>query len=295
MQTLCCDEWSPETDVVTREGDRVCTRCGTVLESHMMFDFPPSFGDYGRVGEPNTMSDDTLEGTTLSGVKGVSRAVVMGHADDRARMWVHKGDDVIHEHGATLHLVDRTLSWARELLHDSLDREKVRSVPRLRCRAASCLYFACKIDGVDRGEHEVADALGIRRRDFQKSNKKVRDLLASQPYARAMLNGARPSMLVPRMLQGVLGLTDQTNAGHRSLGGTRKRLLELAESVEREGGLVGKKPQSVCAALIAFTFEKEGRECVISKLAEMCGVSTGALDGSLEELRILVNEKKILV
>ena len=283
-QQQCCDEWSPETDVIDSvSGERICTRCGRVLESHMMFD-TPSFADYERTG-----AAETVLGTVLDRVRGIHRST-LAHVGTSSEAKLLKAEKMVERLGGDLSLVDQTVSYAKQLIGDAHAKDPVRAEAKLRQRAAGCLYFACKLDGVDRGENEIADTLGMERKILQKANKQLRGILADQPYARTMLHGIRPSALIPRMLQAVLGLTEATNSGINPAQ-IRKKVGALAAVVEKDCYLEGKKPQSVCAAMITLVLQEKRS----SKIAEACGVSVGALDGTLEELRSLVNEKKILL
>lgn len=287
----CCPDYVPGSEFVdTVTGDCICTRCGRVLESHMILENLPSYADCMRTGAATEY--EHLESPWMQ-IKGVHKSVIAQSLDSGPAE--KKGCDMVIKLGKELDLVDRTVSWAKELMRDALGKEQVRAQQRLRSLGAGCLYFACKLDGVDRGENEIADRLGIDRKNLQKSNKKLRALLAEKPYARTMLHGVRPSALIPRMLQAVLGLTDMTSGDHRDKMRLRARVESLAADVERVCCLDGKKPQSVCAAMIALVFEKQQRSVPLSRLAAACGVSVGALDGSLQELRSLVQEKKILM
>ncbi|NBS69929.1 hypothetical protein EBT31_13595 [bacterium] len=290
----CCEEWSPETEVIDgSSGDRICTRCGRVLEGHMLYD-GAAFADLHRVGEAVEpyVDDDEMVGTTLSGIKGVRRAMLSEASE--VRHVRRKACLVVSRLGRELRLSECTLAWARELMRDSMDIDVVRAEERIRVVAAACLYFACKLDKVDRGEHEVADALGVHRRDLQKCCNRLRTALVNKTYAPTLLQGIRPTALLPRMLQRVLCLsTLKETVPYNEV---RRDVEKLADAIRDEAALDGKKPQSVCAAMIAVTIERRGVPLPpMSRFAQACGLSAGALLGALDEVRSLGVEKKIFL
>ena len=190
---------------------------------------------------------------------------------------------LVERFGRDLLLVETTVSWAKEMMADALAKDPVRADAKLRARAAGCLYFACKVEGVDRGENEIADGLRMERSAVQKANKELRGLLVDKAYARAMLHGVKPSALAPRMLQlvkssGVLpGATDRDMFRHR------RRVEELAVKMEKIYSLRDKKPQSVCAGLIAVVLADIG--VTAAQVSVACGISQGAVESAVEDLK----------
>jgi transcription initiation factor TFIIIB Brf1 subunit/transcription initiation factor TFIIB len=273
--THCCPEYSPATEVVdAASGDRICTRCGRVLEGHMMVS---TFADVQRITEATVVDANTAGGTGFDRVPGVHRGTLAG---DLARRRARHAMELVDEVGNVLRLSERTLCWARELMRDSLERHSVRGDSKLRDRAAGCLYFACKLDCVSRAEHEVADALGMARKDLQRANKTLRRLLVDRSYAREMLHGVRPASLLPRLLQNVrAALSD--NAENVPWNVVRARAEALAVEVERSCALDGKKPHTVCAALLMAVLQPWAPGA-LSTVAHACGISPGAVETALE-------------
>ena len=286
-QSPCCDEYSLATEIVdTRSGDRICTACGRVLEALMMV------GTYADV-ERTCEDVEFGPAVTFEAVRGVHKATLaqVFREDDGAKRRVKNGLQFVDDLGRQLHLVERTVAWAKELMRDSLVKNSVRADAKLRCRAASCLYFGCKIDGVDRGENEVADALGLVRKDVQMSNKQLRKILADKPYARSMLQGVKPVSLIPRLMQAVGHLLPLDIRNTVDWHATRVQVETLAYQVEEQCNLEGKKPQSVCAALLVTVMEPWG--LTSSGISEVCGVSTGAVESALADVKNIQNSKKI--
>lgn len=222
---------------------------------------------------------DAGYGPGFDRVPGVHKGTLARSRDVSARR-LRQAIDLVDEVGGTLRLAERTLAWARELMTDSLAKHAARADAKLRHRAAGCVYFACKLDAVSRAENEVADALDIPRKDLQRANKALRRLLVDRPYAREMLHGVRPVSLIPRFLQAVsLDLTQAARA-QVPWHAVRTRAETIAAQVERECGLDGKKPQSVCAALLVAALApwliiEPGR------VATVCGISSGAVESAL--------------
>lgn len=248
------------------------------------------FSDMGRVGEAMEpyAEDDEMAGTTLSGVRGVRHAVLAEATEHRHVR--RKACNVVSRLGREMRLSECTQSWAKELMRDSMESDVVRAEERIRVVAAACLYFACKLDGVDRGETEVADALGIDRRALQKCSNKLRSVLVNKPYAQKMLSGIRPTALLPRMLQRVLHLPSLKDAVPYK--DVRRDVERMGESIRDGVTLDGKKPQSVCAAMIALVIEQRGVPLPpMSRFAAACGLSVGALLGALEDIRGLEQQQ----
>lgn len=288
-ETTCCTEYSPATEVVdAASGDRICTRCGRVLESHMMVS---TFADVERVSEASHMIDaNTAGGTGFDRVPGVHRGTLGGDLScRRARHAIGLVDEV----GGVLRLSERTLCWGRELMRDSLERHSVRGDGKLRHRAAGCLYFACKLDCVSRAEHEVADTLGMARKDLQRANKTLRRLLVDRSYAREMLHGVRPASLLPRLVQSVRAALPE-HATQVPWHTVRARAEALAVDVERSCALDGKKPHTVCAALLMAVLQPWVAGA-LPIVAAACSISAGAVETALEAvapLAALQTEKK---
>lgn len=287
MSQPCCEEYSVATEVVDpRSGDRICTACGRVLEALMMVE---TYGDIDRTHEEAEFGPSV----TFESVKGVHKSTLsrVFREDEGARRRIRNGLKFVDDLGSQLHLVERTIAWARELMKDSLEKNSVRADAKLRCRAAGCIYFGCKIDGVDRGENEVADALGVYRKDLQTSNKQLRKLLADKSYAPSMLQGVRPVSLVPRLIQAVGDLLPADVRKTVDWHSTRVKVEELACRVERHCNLEGKKPQSVCAALLVRVMEPWG--LTSAGISEVCGVSMGAVESALVDVKNIDMPKKI--
>jgi transcription initiation factor TFIIIB Brf1 subunit/transcription initiation factor TFIIB len=287
MSQPCCPDYSLATEVIDRgSGDRICTACGRVLEALM---FMESYADIERTHEEAEFGPSV----TFESVRGVHKSTLsrVFREEEGTSRRVRHGLKFVDDLGSQLNLVEQTLAWARELMRDSLHKNSVRADAKLRCRAAGCLYFGCKIDGVDRGENEVADALGLYRKDLQTSNKQLRKLLADKPYARSMLQGVRPVSLVPRMIQAAGDLLSPDVRKTVDWYAVRVQVEDLAGHVERHCNLEGKKPQSVCAALLVKVMEPWG--LTSAGISEVCGVSVGAVESALADVKSIDNPKKI--
>ena len=280
MEEQCCAEYSPSTEVVdAASGDRICTMCGRVLEGHLMVS---TFDDVDHCAP----LDDTRAGPGFDRVPGVHKSTLSRSRDVGARRLRH-AIELVDEVGRALRLAERTLGWARELMRDSLEKHGARADAKLRHRAAGCVYFACKLDAVSRAENEVADALDISRHDLQRANKALRRLLVDRPYAREMLHGVRPASLIPRFLQAVSQDVTPTVRTTVPWQAVRSRAEAIAAQAEREcTGLDGKKPQSVCAAILVAA---AGPWVAIepSRVAGVCGISSGAVESALAAVSVL--------
>lgn len=262
------------TEVVdATTGDRICTRCGRVLEGHMMVS---TFADADHCAP----IDDAGAGPSFDRVPGVHKAT-MARSRDAGSRRLRQAIDLVDQAGGVLCLAERTMAWARDLMRDSLAKHGARADAKMRHRAAGCVYFACKVDAVSRSENEVADALDISRKDLQRANKALRRLLVDQPYAREMLHGVRPVALIPRLLQAAVRDLAPAVRETVPVQAVRTRAEAIAVRVEREcGGLDGKKPQSVCAAIIVVAL-RPWLAIELSRVAGVCGVSSGAVESAL--------------
>jgi transcription initiation factor TFIIIB Brf1 subunit/transcription initiation factor TFIIB len=279
MDEPCCDEYSPAAEVIdASSGDRICTRCGRVLEGHMMV---ATFADAEHC------APITGDGPGFDRVPGVHKGT-MARSRDVAVRRVRQAIDLVDEVGGSLRLSERTLAWARELMRDSLEKHGARADAKLRHRAAGCVYFACKLDAVSRAENEVADALEIPRKDLQRANKALRRLLVDRPYAREMLHGVRPVSLIPRFLQAVSLDLARSVREQVPWHTVRSRAETIAGQVERECGLDGKKPQSVCAAIMVAALAP-WLAVEPSRVAGVCGISSGAVESALTAVSAVVS------
>ena len=281
MNSQCCEEWSVATEVVdSSSGDRICTMCGRVLEALMMM--------HDTYQEHAADAVEFGPSTTLSGVKGVHKSILA--QVDRATGDSHRlrqGLLFVDQFGSTLQLVERTLAWARELMRDSMAKNTVRADGRLRSRAAGCLYFACKLDGVDRSENEIASILSMPCKDLQKANKQLRKLLVTHHYSREMLQGIKATALIPRFLQAVrTSISTATVLDRAAWNSLRKEVEALGVRVDRTCAFEGKKPQTICAALVSVVLEKVGVD--IGLVADVCCVSLGAVESAVHDMKKLV-------
>lgn len=274
-QNQCCDEWSPTREVIdSSSGQRICTMCGRILESYM---FEGSYGDLERCS-------DGLQ--SIQGGRGQSllqRRIIASVAREESK--TRTGTDFVDRFSSELRLAETVASWAREMLGDALDKITVRAESKIKVFAAGCLYFACKMEGVDRSENEIADGLGVTRHSLHKANQELRGLLAEKSYARTMLHGVNPKCLVPRMLQTVVqtALPDLTADEVRAL---RRRVEHMASNAEATYSKRGKKPQSVCAGLICLALSEKG--VTPGTVSALCGISQGAVESAVDDLRAFV-------
>ena len=206
----------------------------------------------------------------VSGNEDYDRTSVVHPEDDNKVM--QRGVRLVNDLGGQLQVSQQTIDVAQELMRDAVRIDNGRMTANMSHRAAACLYYGAKIDGCDRGENEVADVLGVPRKDIRRASKRLREMLSSKQYARAMLRGVHPQALVPRVLQtvlaslppddykGVLGMTPAARI--------RSRAETLVDIARRDPVLSDFKPLTVAAATVT--------QSVYEAIARYEGAATGA-------------------
>lgn len=179
-------------------------------------------------------------------------------------------------------LSDRVIGVATVLLSEACaDGYRVRDGMMMQQTAASALYYACKIENVDRAEVEIAANCGIALKHLTISNKRFRRALATTTFGAKVCAPANPLRLIPRFVDALCAEPTPVVPRlqkHR----IRSRCEEIGERVLRAGALEGKSPECCCIAFIFRTLLDFGYDAdVLSTVCARCGLTPNTIMNAL--------------
>jgi transcription initiation factor TFIIIB Brf1 subunit/transcription initiation factor TFIIB len=258
----------------------VCTNCGTIVDS-LNLDDQPSYVDYAPSRGPAPPAPRN------------STAAAIVHREEKREMVETK---IVETFVSTLRLGDATLEVAKEIFTDAVRAKQPTGGFRgaaYEAAAASAVYYACKVQGFDRTEGEVASNCGVNISQLASASKVMRRLLSKKPYATRMLAPIKPSALVHRFVAAMreapaIILAD---AAQR----VQRRLTSMTHAAETARTLEGKTPECACVALCVLAIlevvPNSERKDIASRCAERAGLSTGAVLAAIkatEQQRVAV-------
>ena len=176
---------------------------------------------------------------------------------------------------------DRVIEMAGTLLTAACARGYVVRDGAMHNAAASALYYACKLEDVDRAEVEIAANCGVTMKHLTISNKRFRRALALTTLGARVCAPANPLRLIPRFLDALCA--DPTPVVARS---HRHRLRTRSEDIGghaiRSGALEGKSPECCCIAFIFRAMLDLGYDAaVLSTVCARCGLTPHTITNAL--------------
>lgn len=242
-------------------GDQICTGCGTVLEA---FAFSPGF--------------DTIKDTRDAEESRISLDIPL---DDRDRKKMKKLEDAVRCMGHDLKLTDALKDLAFRLIVDAVRAGyKVRE-SMVHQTAASALYYACKLDRVDRAEIELALNCNISSKQLTVSNKHFRRALASSPYADVLNAPANPIRLIPRFLD-VLCRPPEAVVDPKEKYRVRRLSEDIGSIAAEKGVLEGKSPECCCITFIYKALKDlQYSSDILERVCQRCGLTPNTIGNAL--------------
>lgn len=163
-----------ERDIVidVQEGSRICTNCGVVVESCMLYE------EYTPTATPD-----------LPITRAPSPAM-------------HRALDVLGTYVHAMRANESVKRTATTLLTDVHALEpKLLRLPKLAPTVAGCLYHAFRVCGVDRSESEMlANCAELMSKELAVATKTLRRLLSTRPYGADLTRAISADKLIPRYL-----------------------------------------------------------------------------------------------
>jgi len=246
-----------------------CTVCGIVVDSLVFDHQQPTFAEYASApvhGPPRPSPRNS------SAAAFVHREEKRTYADTKqVEMFV-----------TTMRLNGGILETAKEIYSDALKAKQAtggfRSVA-LEAAAASSVYYACKVEGVDRTEGEVASNCNVNIVTLAATNKIIRRLLSKQTYALKILAPIKPSALVPRFIAAMCEAPAIIDPA--TVQAVRRRLMSLTSAAESARTLEGKTPECVCIALMVLAILQvvpdSDRKDISKRCSDRANLSVGAV------------------
>lgn len=149
--------------------------------------------------------------------------------------------------------------------------------------AASALYYACKVQGVDRAEVEMVSNCGVTTKQLTVSNKNLRRKLTKSVFATKIYAPADPNKLIPRFLD-VLCI-EPSIIGHTSKQKVRRLSEDIGTLATHSGALEGKSPECCCIAFIYMALKKLAYpDTVLEKVCSRCGLTPNTIHNALSVL-----------
>lgn len=302
-----CDCGPSRTDDCTvidwASGDVVCQRCGVVLESHILDDSPEWHNrdtdttDKSRVGAPcRPHAPDALNrlGTYLSmASRTSSRTASQGpHASRTAvkRLAAAAGREDSREAALAegLRLVDGLVGdmglasssavaiTAKDLFADISEARAVRSDSRLPL-AAAAVYYAFKLQRVDRELRQVSLVCGVCSRALHAAVSEYKEALRAKPYYPRLFTPLQAGRLIDVFLDRL-----------RLPPADRKRVWRAATHLDER--LVhamdcGRKPRTICSGLLYLATRQEAPHVTKKSVAEACSVCQQTLDKVVAQVK----------
>jgi transcription initiation factor TFIIIB Brf1 subunit/transcription initiation factor TFIIB len=258
----------------------VCTDCGTIVDS-LRFDSQPAYVEF-----------IPSRGPAQRMPRSSTAAAIVHREEKKTYIDTH----VVETFTAALRLSDATRDIAKELFTDAVKAKQTTGGFRgtaHEASAASAVYYACKVDGVDRTEGEVASNCGINLSELAAANKVVRRLLSKKPYACRMLKPIKSSALVPRFIAAMCEAPSIIAPGMAQ--SVHRRLLNMTHAAEDARTLEGKTPECVCVSLCVLAILQvvpgSERKVILTQCAERAGLSSGAVIAAVkafEQQRVAV-------
>lgn len=211
---LCGHCGHDELVELCHEGEVCCTKCGTVVEDHIMVDdsvnlFVTDTGDVNpnvRHGGPISvhMPQTSLSTRIGFGGKGLSRMARRLHqnntmpSQERTLFKRFKDLDLI----LTRLDIDSKIvtEWSNTLWADLKHRHVMAKGHNNRALMAACVYYACKLSNFNRPQEDIIEAASLPNEfadKFGVETKRVMEALVDAPYFQDLIKDTESDDQVP--------------------------------------------------------------------------------------------------
>jgi transcription initiation factor TFIIIB Brf1 subunit/transcription initiation factor TFIIB len=275
----CPDEEFLVTD--RRSGDIVCTRCGVVIEGHIV----DTFVDWHSL-ERTAPEDPFLPGETsavfLHGPGG--KPLRLKHAKpadgamalhEASRLLINKARDM------GFYGTSQTVMQAKELLRDAHAAKPMRGDTARDAYIAASLYLGSKLCGFPRELRHVSTACQVPSASLNDAVATFKDVLSDKPYHAGLFEGLQTGRLLEMYLRDL-------DVPHLTLRRIRRTALALDASLE---GVLdcSRAPRTICCGLLWMAVSREGLAIPKKKIMQACdGVCQQSLDKMVAELEALL-------
>lgn len=249
-------------------GDQICTACAQVLEA-FAFETLPAWQNHAKY-------DDACVATDKKSVA------------DRAERIAKRVRDIsrhVKSMGYGMRLTEHVVDVAVALLAEVVSQRYTVRDGSVRQTAASALYYACRVEDVDRAEVEIAANCGLTLKQLTVSNKLFRRALASTEFGAKVCAPANPLRLIPRFVEALCAGSDPV-IPRSEKNAVRARSEDLGIRVMRLGVLEGKSPECCCIAFIYRTMLDLGFPTdVVSMVCVRCGLTPNTVLSTLSIMK----------
>lgn len=294
---MCDCAEGPTTVTDWSTGDVVCRVCGVVVEGHIIDDSPEwHVLDDARAGPPPNpflSSDAVCGGTILSSSSSCKAAPKRRRLNDEVYQYQRPdplvaGLAVVESCVAALGLATTgTVAGAAKQLFVDLYRARGGRADNRRSVAAAAVYFACKLERVERELRLVATACDVDTRALHAATREYKDgSLADKPYYRRLFEALPADRLIDVFLDR-LRLSD---VDRKRVWRAANRLHAVLEAVMD----CGRKPRTICSGLLLLALQAEGVQGVGKKeLTRACSVCHQTLDKVVAHIRSVLPDDDV--
>ncbi|GBC75460.1 hypothetical protein HRbin06_00778 [archaeon HR06] len=258
-------------------GELTCSKCGLVfgyqtpasssttgqskpvISRHMGVPSSLAFHDKGLTTEISEEDKDAT-GKTLSGIQR--------HAAERMRIWdkrspldeskdrnLKRAMNMLWGLAEKLSLSQTILENAAYIYRKALERDLLRgrAIPGI---VGACIYAACRNAKIPRTLEDVANALGISKKELAK-------------YYRLLVTELSLNMPLMDPILCVTRIANSANLSER----TKRKALEILRIIDETGFSAGKNPMGLAASAIYVAALHEGEKITQSQIAKIANVT----------------------
>lgn len=177
------------TDLILDHGHQFCSQCGTDLGSVLQGDDGSMYHDAEKSGNSHRLSGNT---NSLLQKSSLGTSIGSGSSRFQSMMRYHKYNSMPYKERSqwkifkkiksacdTVHIPKSISDEAQRLYKKISETCSARGKHRIGL-IASCLFYACKYEGVPRTSKEIAKLFGIEFQDLTKAMKKFREIIGSK-------------------------------------------------------------------------------------------------------------------
>uniref|UniRef100_A0AC34GX72 Transcription initiation factor IIB n=1 Tax=Panagrolaimus sp. ES5 TaxID=591445 RepID=A0AC34GX72_9BILA len=274
MSSLFC-HYHPDSSLIedNRAGDIICPECGTVVGDRLVdvgtewrtFNDARSVTDPSRIGAPeNSLYGLNNLATTFKSGFGASESV-QGLANAQSRnvnpldKQLFQAIETIRDYSERVYATKPIQDLAAKIFKQLLDN---KTLPRQSsdAKAAACLYFACRKEGVPRTYEEIRAVSNVSKKNLGKCVTTLYDLLKTH------FDAPNGSEFVSRFC-GNLNL-------HISIQTAATRIAQKSEELNL---VTGRSPVSLAAAAIYMASQASADKRTVKDICEITGAGVATI------------------
>ncbi len=266
------DEGSLVTDYA--RGDRVCMRCGVVVEGHVL-DASPEWRAH----------DKCRAEYSPRGVKHGTPCTVF---DVSVPAWALPPRDPLADAYALvdrcLHAIDMSTgsnaaAWARELYRDMHTSRAVRGEAKATYSAAA-VYFGAKLAGTPRELRFIASTCGVDAAGLNDAVAAFKDRLEGRPYHARLFEAVQAGTLINMFADRLALDTADLRRIKRAAHVLDDKLLDTLDC--------SRAPRTICSGVMWLAAQREQVPVTKRAVAAACGVCMQSVDKMVAEIQMLL-------